>query len=262
MNPNDKSNQKTTIINKIKNIFKKDKKNKIVLNNEINDILNQTNQNNNMNQTINPSNPKGNIIEKIKIVFTQKEKRKIIIAISVLVIALITLILSITFITNNSKKTLKKNSWSDFIISIDGNTVKLGEKISNVESFGFTTTEENYKSELGQTFTSGGIPFIYKNDDKTTPVYFSAYNKESKNKPVPDCELNGIEIQQEFYKKYDVILPKGIKLTDTLNITEIINKWGKPTTETENSFSWIKDDKEIRIYTKKDKTIFSIVYDA
>jgi len=265
MNLNDNSNQKETLINKIKKFFQKIKKNKSkeILNNEIEDILNRLNQNSDINQKKETPKHNGNFINRIKYLLRKKETRKIVIAIGTLTIAVIVLIISIILISNsNTTNALRKNTWEDFIINIDGNNIKLGEKISKVESIGFTTTDENYKVELDQTFTSGGIAFTYKNDEESPVIYFSAYNSESKKKTAADCELNGIEIHQEFYKKYEVTLPGGIQLTETLTINDIIDEWGKATNEAENSYSWIKEGSEVRIYTSSDKTIFSIVYDA
>lgn len=199
---------------------------------------------------------------KVKELSKKKNGPVIIGAGVVSIIALTSLIVCIVLISTSGTSALKKESWKDLVISIDGHTIKLGEKISTLEKIGFTSNDENYKGELSQSFTSGGISFDYEDLKQENDIYFSAYNPDMEAKKVIDCEINGIELSHEFYKNYKVILPGGIVLNEKLNINEIIKEWGKPTKEETNSYSWIDGNNQIRIYTNEDKTIFSLVYNS
>lgn len=219
------------------------------------------NQENNFYQNVVPKLEKENFGKKIRNMLKQKNTRKIIIALATLIVATIVLIISICLITNsNRKNTLKDNTWKDLIINIDGNIIKLGDKISFVETIGFTTDSEYYNGELSQKFTSGGLPFVYKNTQNS--ILFSAYNSTKETKKVSDCELSEIEITSDFFKEYNITLPGKILLTEKTTIDDIVKTWNKATNETENSYSWIDGKKEIRIYTNNDKTISRIVYKA
>lgn len=193
-------------------------------------------------------------------ILLKSEKSRLIMGVLAGVIVL-GLVIVVCF-SNKNDVALRKNSWKEFIIDIDGNTIKMGEKISLLETMGFTTDDSNYKGELERKFTTGGIAFKYKDDTlEDGVIFFSAYNSSDGLKSVSECDLNGVEISQLFYKKYNVTLPGGILLTDNTTIKDITDVWGKYSDHIDYQYSWISDDDKIRIYTTKDGKIFSVVYD-
>ena len=222
------------------------------------------NQNNIFNKIKENNISKEKFRSKINYILNNKNSKKIIGAIVALIVAIIILIISIILLSNSDKRSnvLRKESWEEFVINIDGNTIKMGEVISSVESMGFTSTDENYEGELNQNFTSGGLAFNYKESDTgNNKIFFSAYNSSDSTKVASECELNGLELSQEFYKTYDVTLPGGLLLNEELNIKKITTVWGEPTNKSDNLYEWIKDNSKIRIYTNENNTIFSIIYD-
>lgn len=220
-----------------------------------------------------------NIFKAIKVLFTKtlvvikkilKKKHGIAIlgGISALLIAIITLIICLIVISANDNKThiLKKEKWHNFIIYIEGEEIKLGDKISSLKSYGYNAVDDNYNMTLDQKYISGGLIFEYKdkkaNNGENT-IFFSAYNPSIETKKISDCEIYGIELSQQFYQKYKVVLPGGLILNEELTIEDIIKVWGHANTENNNYYHWATDNNQgVKIYTKDDGSIISLVYGA
>lgn len=169
---------------------------------------------------------------------------------------------------NNSKdkntKSIEEYSWKDFVIEIDGNIIKMGEKISMLETMGFVSQSDvNYKKDLKKGLEINSIPFKYKEYKGYNTVFFGAHNSTDTTRPVSDCDLNEVLVDKKFYKNYDVVLPGGILLTETLNINDIIDVWGEYTDENGMGvYKWIDDNHDkVNIRTNDDGTISSVGYD-
>lgn len=200
------------------------------------------------------------ILNKIKPVLTNN--KTIIGVILFTIIMLIIIFISISIINKGTVPTLRSSNWDDFKIYIEGNTITLGSKINTLDKTGFTLKNYEYENtKLEPKYQTSGIVYAYKeNKDKYNEVYFSAYNNSSNPKSFKDSILNGLEINQHFYKNFEVILPKGLILDQNLTKDILIKKWKKPSSQDKSLMEWKNDKGTIKVYINEDNTIFSIIY--
>lgn len=206
------------------------------------------------------------LIQLIKITSKKKNGLAILGAGAAATVAVITLVicLIVTNLDSNRSRILKKEKWTSFIVYIEGETIKLGDKMSSLKSYGYKPADDYYNNELDQRFTSGGLTFEFEDKDAKNgenTIFFSALNTSMTKKKISDCEINGLEIPQLFFEKYEVILPGGLILSNELTIEEIVKVWGNPTNESEDLYSWLTEEQnEIKIYLDDNKKIFNLVY--
>ena len=199
-------------------------------------------------------------INKIKDILSNKKTIFGVIAFTIVMIFII--IISIIILNKGTVPTLRNSNWDDFEVYIEGNTINLGIKMSELEKMKFISLDNQYYgTSLSPKYITSGILYASQTGKgRYNQIYLSAYNNSNENKQFNDCILYGIEINQKFYKDYQVILPKGLTLNTEITIDTIIKKWGNPTSKENNLYQWENEKGLIKLYINNDKTIFSIIY--
>lgn len=139
-------------------------------------------------------------------------------------------------------KSIENYAWDDFVISIDGNIIAMGSKASSLENFGFTPDSSNYNEELEK---GQGLYTIFnynKNSQVLDQLSCRVYNHFEEVKPLKNCELVRLEIDSDFIKNLDVVLPGGLLLKDSTTIDDIVNSMGQYTKKIARTYHWTDEN--------------------